>query len=163
MKNNIEYDLINELFKYKEGLLIRKIARGKKWKKNTQAGRLHPNGYRYVNINKINYLEHRIIFMMFHKYMPNEIDHIDGNPNNNKIENLREVTHTQNSFNRKIRKDNESGIKCVSWNKEKQKWVVRITVDGERKFLGAFDDLAIAKIIADTARLNYHKEYARNV
>ena len=163
MINTIEYNLINELFEYKNGFLFRKIARGKKFKENTQAGRLHPNGYRYVNINKKNYLEHRIIFLMLNGYLPKEIDHIDGNPNNNKIENLREANHSQNSFNTKIRTDNTSGVKCVAWNKLKQKWTVRMVIDGKRKFLGDYDELAIAKIVADTARLNHHKEFARNV
>ena len=160
MKNIISISLLNELFEYKDGNLYRKINRGKKWFAGQQAGRLHPNGYRYVSINKINYLEHRLIFAMHHNYFPENIDHIDLNKSNNLIKNLREVTHQENCYNRPIRKDNISGIAGVTWSKEYKKWTVRIAVNGKRLFLGRFVDISMAKLIANNAKIEYYKEFA---
>ena len=68
-------------------------------------------GYRYITIGKDgkphSMLAHRVIWLMYYGEMPPEglvIDHIDGNPDNNRIENLRAVTHKENSKNRGRRK-----------------------------------------------------------
>jgi len=160
MKNTLSTDLLHELFEYKDGTLIRKIQKSSRALKGQRAGRLHPNGYRYVSINKINYLEHRIIFAMHHNYWPETVDHIDLNKSNNLLSNLRAATHQQNCFNRPIRKDNKSGCSGVIWNKQYQKWNVRVVIDGKRKFLGRFENFEVAKTIANSAKLESYREFA---
>jgi hypothetical protein len=160
MKHTIEINLLNELFEYKDGFLYRKITRSSRAIKGEIAGRLHPNGYRYVSINKKKYLEHRIIFALHYNFFPETVDHIDLNKSNNKIKNLRAATHQENCYNRPIRKDNSSGVAGVNWSKVYKKWVVRITVNGKRKFLGRFSDLQVAKTIAEATRIELHKEFA---
>lgn len=62
------------------------------------------------------------------------IDHIDRNPLNNQRSNLRIVTKSQNSMNSKLRSDNKSGMKGVTWNKEKNSWECRIKFNGKTLF-----------------------------
>lgn len=64
---------------------------------------------------------HRLIYLWHHGFMPTMIDHIDGNTLNNRIENLRAVTSSQNQFNRKINKNNSTGYKGISIMKVKSK------------------------------------------
>jgi hypothetical protein len=99
---------------------------------------------------------------MFYGYLPKYIDHIDGNPSNNKIENLREVTNSQNCKNSKISITNKSGVKNVHWNKENKKWRVQLTINGKTKCFGSYDNLDTAELVAQEARNKYHGEYARH-
>lgn len=76
-----------------------------------------------------------------------EIDHIHGKDSrhDNRKSNLRIATSSQNSMNVGLRSNNTSGVTGVHWDKEKQKWVARITVDGERIVLGEYDDFKNAR------------------
>ena len=67
--------------------------------------------------------------MYHHGYFPEAVDHIDGDRFNNKIENLREATHVENHYNRKVQKNNKSGSKNVCWHKLINKWSVDLTVN----------------------------------
>ena len=68
-----------------------------------------------------------------------EIDHINGIPSDNRISNLREVSHAQNMQNAKMRADNKSGVTGVSWCKQSEKWIAYICFLGEMETLGRFD------------------------
>lgn len=94
---------------------------------------------------------------MFHGYEPSEIDHINRNRADNRIENLREVSRTQNNYNHPMRTDNTSGVRGVSWNKIKNKWRVYINVEKQRLELGHFKDFDLACLVADEARDKYHR------
>lgn len=98
---------------------------------------------------------------MFHGYLPKSVDHIDGDRTNNRIENLRSVTHAQNSLNRKTPTNNKSGFKNVYWDKMFKKWVVNLNVNKKKIIIGKFDDLELAGLVAEEARDKYHGEYAR--
>ena len=67
-----------------------------------------------------------------------EIDHINGDTLDNRPENLREATRSENEMNKLPGKRNSSGIKGVSWEKRRSKWRAQITVNGEYKYLGSF-------------------------
>ena len=99
---------------------------------------------------------------MFHGWMPTQVDHKDNNPSNNRIENLRSVTLSENSYNAKKRADNKSGVKGVYWHKEGKKWSVQVAVNKKRKFFGLFDNLELADLVAQKARNMYHGPYARH-
>lgn len=69
--------------------------------------------------------------------MPKELDHIDGDPSNNVISNLREVTHRENSSNRpEHRKGKLIG---TTYDKARRKWISQIQIDGKMRNLGRFD------------------------
>lgn len=73
------------------------------------------------------------------------VDHKDSNGLNNQKNNLRICTQSQNNGNSKMRKDNKSGIKGVSWNKLNKNWVACITINYKKKHIGTFSNKLKAK------------------
>ena len=145
------------LFDYRDGVLYWKIP-GPKRNTIKRAGHLDASsGYDYVRVNKKLRRVHRLIWCMFHGYEPSEIDHINRNRADNRIENLREVSRTQNNYNHPMRTDNTSGVRGVSWNKIKNKWRVYINVEKQRLELGHFKDFDLACLVAEEARDKYHR------
>jgi len=156
-------ELVRSLFNYNsdDGILIWKISPSDKVKSGDVAGRIS-NGYLQTGLKGKKYYNHRIMFLFHHGYLPEFIDHIDGNRLNNKINNLRECTWQQNHFNRKIQKNNTSGVKGVSWNKPAKKWLARITFKMKVYNLGFFEDIKNAEIAVRKKRLKLHGEFANN-
>ena len=153
-------DLLHELLEYREGKLFSKKQRGR-ISVGQKVGSIKPHGYEVVGINKKTYLSHRIIYMMHYGFMPKYLDHIDGNPSNNRIENLREATLSQNQYNSKIPKNNTSGIKGVNWDKSKNKWRARVIVNKRTMYVGLFKDIADASKAIKAFREKQHKDFAR--
>jgi len=94
------------------------------------------------------------------------VDHINHNTLDNRRENLRVVTHSENSQNRKgADTDSRCGIRGVSWHKHNNKWQAALTVNKKRISLGYFSDLEVAKAKVEKARselMPYSKEAANN-
>lgn len=151
----ISKEILHELFEYRDGLLFYKST-GK------EAKSLQYNGYIRVKINKICYLAHRIVFMMHHGYIPKSLDHKDGNKLNNSIENLRPATDSENNCNRKIHKNNKSGVKGVNWHKGNNKWCAVCSINGKQNLIGYFDNIEKAKIAVELFRKDHHGEFARS-
>ena len=158
---------LKRLFNYdpETGIFTRLISIGKKVKAGQIAGFLD-NGYRAIAINNNKYYSHRLAWLYMYgelaQFPETIIDHIDGNRSNNKISNLRKVTHQQNMLNQKLRTTNKSGVKGVCWHKRDKKWYVRVMNEGLMKNIGYFDDLELAELAAIEARKKYHGEFARN-
>jgi len=161
-KKIITQDYLNQLFEYRDGELYWKIKPSTNINIGAKAGHLNPTGYSQTSINNKRYRNHRLIFLMHHGYLPECLDHIDGNPSNNKIENLRAATFTQNQHNRKLGRDNTSGVKGVNWHKATKKWRVTISVNNKHKHFGCFDDLELASLVAQEARNKYHGAFANH-
>ena len=129
-------------FYYSEGKLYWKEG---KVLANKEAGYKNMHGYIEVNITirgkPTKFLAHRIIFYLHHGFMPKLVDHVDRNPQNNSISNLRAADKKLNSINTGLPKNNTSGVKGVSWNKACGKWSAQIKVDGKKKHLGTFSNL----------------------
>jgi hypothetical protein len=107
---------------------------------------------------------HRIVWKMHYSEDPKYgIDHIDGNPANNKIENLRSVPHRENMKNTSIPKSNKSGVSGISWFARYGKWSARIFPNGKGVFLGYFEDLEDAAAAVREARKkhNFHSNHGR--
>lgn len=88
-----------------------------------------------------------------------EVDHINHLPWDNRRSNLRISTTAQNQYNSKLRIDNTSGYKGVSYNKKREKWLVNIRVHKKKKYIGAFKTLEEAVKASQLAQLTYHGEY----
>jgi hypothetical protein len=110
------------------------------------------NGYKILCINRKNYLVHRVIAYLFlglNIDNPKEIiDHIDRNPSNNKIENLRIVSYTQNQWNK--------GAKGYGFRKDRNKWRAKIKSDGKHIFLGYYETEEEARNAYLDAKKIYH-------
>ena len=155
---------LKELFEYdSNGGFIRKTS-GKPVEVKITKGRR----YSRVGINGNPYALHRMIFLWHYGYLPKILDHIDGSRLNNKIENLREVTQSQNCLNRKHHSNSKSPYKNVylqsptKKSEWKRNWVVSITVEDKRKYIGSFEDLELADLVATEARDKYHGKYAKH-
>ena len=149
--------LVQSIFDYSDGLLIRKL--GREIDKGV-AGFYTPKGYTKVKIGKRAYTAHRIIYLWHHGILPEFIDHIDGNRSNNKIENLREATKAENCANQKIRNTNTSGMKGVSWHKANKKWKVAICKNYKSIYLGTYEDYELACLVAVEGTNLHHKEFS---
>jgi len=106
----------------------------------------------------------RVIFLLHHGYLTKGkcIDHIDNNSLNNKIENLRECTNSQNSHNSKLSKTNTSGYKGVNWDKRSKKWKVAIIANGKYHYFGLYVNLEDAIKVAIEARKKLHGDFGRD-
>jgi len=113
-------------------------------KPGDRAGYAKPNGYRYIKIGSKAYSEHRLAWLyMFGDWPAAEIDHVNQNRSDNRLENLREATHKQNAENRKARTGSLSGFRGVAYSGGK--WTATIMHFGQQKMLGQFDDIELAK------------------
>lgn len=124
---------------WRESVAFRVKAGDKAGTLHTLTRRKHTSKYIRVCYDHKSYMAHRIIFLMHHGYLPEQIDHIDGNGLNNDIENLRAATGSENQANKGKPSNNTSGFKGVSWNKKNQTWEASIVANNKKRFLGYFD------------------------
>jgi len=161
MMSELTQAYLNEVLEYRNGFLYWKVDK-RKTKPGQQAGRTKANGYCEVRLDGKLHGTHRIIFMMIYGYMPRIIDHIDGNPSNNFIENLREASHAQNMRNSQRPKSNTSGFKGVYFDKRNSNWIAQCVFDGNKFHLGSFKDIHDAARAVTKFREKNHKEFARH-
>jgi hypothetical protein len=152
---------LGELFEYRDGNLYNKTNRHSKAKLGQMAGS-YAGIYGLVTIDSKAYTLHRVIFYMHHKYVSKFIDHINGNKHDNRIENLREATQSQNQQNRGLNKNNTSGVKNVYWHKKTQKWIADLRYNGKKKNFGSYSTLEEAKKVVEQFRNINHKEFANH-
>lgn len=135
---------INELFEYKDGSLYWRINQGKVIA-GTKAGTPREKGHIQIQYKRKLYREHNLIWVLFHDEMPSLfIDHINGIPSDNRIENLRLATNAQNLANRGKNSNNTSGFKGVYQHNQTKKWVATIKHHGKKYSLGCYDTPELA-------------------
>lgn len=121
------------------------------------AGCLTPTGYVYVGIFNKQVFAHRLAWLyMYGVLPPDKVDHINRNRSDNRISNLRLCNNSENLQNSKVRTDNTSGFRGVSWEKNRKKWQVYVYVNQRGKFFGYFDDLHEANLVAIKVRKEMH-------
>lgn len=130
-------------------------------------GRL-AGGYIKVHIDGEYYLAHRIVWLFvtgqWVTYPDFEIDHVNGNRSDNRIQNLRKVTKSMNQRNGSMRVNNTSGVIGVNWVASKRRWVARIWDGPHHKYLGQFKDIAEAAAARAKAEreLGYHPGHGKD-
>lgn len=156
-------DLIAKYFEHKDGHLYWKkvMHPNKQYLVGKEVGSIHPTGYRHVTWMGKPHKVHRLIFLLEHGYLPKEIDHINGDRLDNRLENLREATRSENQCNRGALASNTSGYPGVTWHKKSKAWAVRVMKNGKTRALGYFKDLELAGLVATEARSLYHGNYAK--
>jgi hypothetical protein len=119
---------------------------GRLTKNGSPVGWLHQRvGYRYVNIDSKEYREHRLIWLWVNGEWPTgQIDHINGDKTDNRIENLRDVGGSQNQWNIHANVNNSTGFRGVVFIKAMSKYRAQIRRNGKRTYLGTFDSAELA-------------------
>jgi hypothetical protein len=148
---------VRRIFDYREdGELIWKVRNAHRVKVGDVAGHLNGMGYKVTSVEGKLYKSHRLIWLWHFGYFPEHgLDHIDRNPSNNRIENLREVSRVCNSRNCKVGKNNKSGITGVCWYRETGKWLVQIKIPNKNIYLGLYE----TKLEAAKARWDAEVKY----
>lgn len=153
--------ILHEWFRYENGRLYWKKCKAKWIDLKKEAGTINSIGYRTVVFNQKRYAVHRLVYMMHNGYLPKQIDHINGNRADNRIENLREVSNSQNRCNTGLMKSNTSGVKGVCWDKKSNKWSASVQYQNKR-VRALFDTLDDAKKFCVAKRGQVHSQYARH-
>jgi len=156
--NELPADLLHELFEYRDGELLWKVG-GNGRRIGMVAGAVNRDGYRRIKINYKLYAVHRLIWVMHGNKPAQFVDHINGDQLDNRIENLRAATHSQNCMNRRQRSDNKSGIKGVM--RKKDKWYGCVTLNYKVYPAGYFDHKEDAAAAVAKLRKELHGEFAR--
>lgn len=135
------YEVLDHLFYVTDGVLYWSNPKTKIVKVGDRAGCVSDRGYLVTRIKGKSYLNHRIIWKIVNKAEPmGQIDHVDGNPLNNQIKNLRLASNQENSKNQSMPKNNTSGTVGVSWCRQTNKWRAQISINGKCTRLGQFAD-----------------------
>jgi hypothetical protein len=143
------------------------VVGGLFWKNNNRTmkkgGRAgwEDSEYRRLKFMGRTFLEHRLVFLLHHGYLPEVIDHINCNSRDNRIENLRAASIAENVRNARKLQTTASGVKGVTLHAPTKKWKVRITVDSKQLYFGLFEDIELAELVVTEARLLHHGSFAR--
>lgn len=124
--------------------------------------RFHRHGHSQIGIHCKNFMTHRVVWAHYYDVWPiHDLDHINGKPADNRIANLREATASENLCNAKIRVNNTSGVKGVSWSKSSNKWYSYITKNKKMMAIGLFDSFDEAVAARRQAEHKFHGSFAR--
>lgn len=122
--------------------------------------------YKQVSIDGRRYLVHHLVWLLHYGKLPSkEIDHINGNRLDNRVENLREVTRSENNQNRDLANNSSnrtSKYLGVSWNSQKSKYRATITINYKQYHLGHFDTEEEAHGAYILAKKDLHPKWRGN-
>lgn len=133
-----------------------------------KAGTLSHQGYLRVMLKKRLLIVHRIIWKMVTGEEPGEeMDHINGDPSDNRFVNLRNATHAENQRNKGLSRNNACGFKGVRWDghsgSRSRPWRAAIRFNGKRHYLGKFASPEEAHAAYEAASLRFHGAFARAI
>lgn len=149
-----------------DGLLFWKPRNSTAMRNNSFAGReaftAVANGYRTGSVDGVTYRAHRIIWKIVYGSDPEDIDHINGDRQDNRLANLRSVSRSDNMRNAQLRSNNSSGVVGVTYNRERRKWVAQIK-DGKQRVIGRFDsfDEAVSARQSAEREAGFHANHGR--
>lgn len=156
-------DLLKELLSYdpSSGEFTRLVSTSSNAMCGDTAWHLTSNGYIYIRINGRFFPAHRLAwFYMTGKWPSDEVDHVNGIKNDNRFENLREVTHAQNQWNKGKPKNNNSGFKGVCWHKQTKSWRAKLGFHGKH-YQRYFKSKLQALLWLHQMRKKLHGEFAK--
>jgi hypothetical protein len=160
-----DQEQLKTLFTYfpASGNFYRKTSPCNSVKRGDKAGGKHMDGYHYIRFQGKPVGSHRLAWLFMYGEWPSEkVDHINGDKADNRIENLRLATQSENQLNRKRCSRNTTGVKGVAVHSASGKYQVTLTVEGKKKHFGLFEDLETAELVARGAREKYHGEYCNH-
>lgn len=151
---------VREVLSYDGSELIWRISRSRA-RAGAIAGCIRKcDGYRQVKVGDANILAHRVIWAIVHGEWPDKvIDHINGNKLDNRVENLRLATDSQNSANSRVSRNNLLGVKGVYKNPS-GKYVAQKGANGRVFYLGCYDTVEEAHEAFRKKSVEIHGEFA---
>jgi hypothetical protein len=127
------------------------------------AGTTRHDGYVRVRVDGVQYLAHRLAWLIVLGEWPSGIlDHINGNPADNRISNLRQANYSQNSANAKRNRRNKSGQRGVHYCKARRRWLATMTLNGRYVHIGSFLTQQEAVKARVDAGVDAHGEFYAN-
>ena len=167
MHYSLTIERLMELLHYdpETGLFTRLIDAGTSGKSRAGciAGTRRHDGYVFIIIDRRSYSAHRLAWFYVHGRWPgHEIDHVDGNPSNNRLQNLREATHKENTRNRGAQRNNALKLKGVSYDARRERFRACIVVDGRCSQIGYFQTAEEASAAYAEAARKHFGEFARD-
>lgn len=151
--------------KYNEltGEFTRKVNKYRPDAPTTTKGYKGPGSYLYIKIKGKRYSSHSLALLLSGVEIPagSEVDHIDGDRQNNTLKNLRIVSRQENMENKRLYSSNKSGFPGVTWSEKEGKWKARINIKGVRVHLGTFENIKDAIEVRQKAEKHsgYHKNH----
>lgn len=160
MKNLVTAERLRELLHYdpSTGLFTRRVSLSNDGKPGDPAGSV-PNkvtGYVAVSVDGRLYYAHRLAWLYVHGVWPQNIDHRNGNRADNKLDNLRECSKSENAQNQKRKTNNRSGFVGVHFDSVTGRWRASIRISGKTTKLGRFDTREEAAAAYAEAKLTLH-------
>jgi HNH endonuclease len=141
------------------GVFTWRVRTSNRVKIGAVAGTLGTGGYVRIEVGGVPYLAHRLAWLYVHGRWPyDKLDHIDGNPSNNRLCNLRECTQAQNQQNRRTNRAKKSGLPLgVKASKTRGRYEAQIRQGGKRYWLGIFDTPELAHAAYLVAKAELHQ------
>ncbi|WP_439559837.1 HNH endonuclease [Roseinatronobacter sp.] len=156
LRHLLDYDL-------KTGVFTWRVQRGSRVKPGDIAGTPNEKGYIVIRIDGKQYRAHRLAFLHKDGEWPEgkQVDHRNGTHGDNRWDNLRVATPSQNQWNRGQQRNNTSGYRGVSFDKTRRKWVAYIRVNGRSRRLGRFPTARKASAAYEAEAQRIRGEYYR--
>jgi len=156
---------LHELFSVStNGDLVRKIScRSKKATAGDVAGSPNAWGHLKVMVDGQMIYNHQVVWAMTHGEWPTKaIDHVNGLKTDNRPDNLRLASSTENNHNRGVNRNNRTGFRGVSRDSRRNKFQAQITVDGNHMYLGHFDSAEEASRVYEAKARELHGDFYRD-
>lgn len=156
LRELLDYDPKTGVFRWK--------GPRRKVKPGQVAGYKNPkNKYIYIRVDFVRHFAHRLAWLyVYGEHPESQIDHINGIRDDNRIANLRPATPQTNQYNKRMAKNNTSGVKGVNWAKREGKWRARFNCEGRAVYVGLFDTLDDAAAAIKEARESHHGQFFRH-
>jgi hypothetical protein len=157
LKQVLRYDPTLGIFQWLPTANVKGISAG------SRAGSIETrSGYRRIKLNGKMYTEHRLVWFYVHGVWPTGvIDHINHDRSDNRIQNLRDVTHKENMLNKKALTTSITGHQGIWFNQKTSRYVAEITKDGKKVYQKSFTtaNLAIEAREAKLKQLGFHENH----
>jgi hypothetical protein len=160
---NMNIEELKLAFEYnaETGQIVRAVDAGKRWRKGQLAGSVNGQGYAEVKFHGRVYQAHRIAWAIHYGEQPPEfIDHINRIHDDNRIQNLRPATKSQNGANRTVLSNNKHGVKGCYWVAKYSKWRAQCRVNKRLYCLGYHSDIESAKAAYNEFSAKHFGEFA---
>lgn len=159
-----EFDIFNQYFIYNpdDGSFRWRVKpKQSRKQRGDLAGNIDPTGYLRLKLNRKKYSAHRVAWLLMTGNWPTlYIDHINLNKLDNRWVNLRQVTPSQNNYNRKVSSLSKTGVKGVRWHRTQNAWRASIRLPGGKRIYAHFHDIQQAANWYKGMALKHHGEFA---